>query len=131
MEIFEKNPHLQECWETSDGKKFYNPNTAALHAKTLPKDKRAVDHLKRPASVDKKKPINSNVEVKTLAKMNRAELDAEAKKLGFDSTGIGSKKEVIDAIEKLKSEGSEGKQSGEGSEGSVEGDKGSETENNK
>lgn len=122
MNIFKTHPHLKEYWETTDGKKFYTPNTASLHARSLAQDSRDVKHVVRPESVNENKAvIPSAPEKKSLSQMNRKELDAEAVKLGYDSTALGSKALVIAEIEKIisaKAESAEetGKESSENGE---------------
>lgn len=54
---FEQYPNLKEYFTTSDGEKFYNDNSAQLHARTL-KDK-AVQKVERPAGKVVKLPTDA------------------------------------------------------------------------
>lgn len=118
--IFETNPSLKEYFETSDGRKFYTKNAAENHARTLDKDKREIKHVERDNAItdasSKTSPLD---EIIYNMSMNRNQLDEVAKKAGFDSTQLGTKQDVIDAIDAFLKQGEE---DGAGDESSDEDD---------
>lgn len=79
-QVFKDNPHLKECWQTSDGKPFFNENSAKMHAKSL-KDKN-IKHLTRGGSDDEgdKEPSEEELEIKKVKALQLDPLKAYAAK---------------------------------------------------
>ncbi|WP_107039964.1 hypothetical protein [Brumimicrobium mesophilum] len=97
--VFKDNPSLNEFYQTTDGRPFYGENAAKNHAKTLGEGKGKVAHIVREVEVEASEEDENPSPAEYDMSMTRPQLDAVAKGFEINTDELGTKQDVIDAID--------------------------------
>lgn len=99
-DVFTDNPNMKSYFQTSDGTKFYDENSAKNHGKTL--QDQSVEEVKRPAETEDSK---SNTAKDIIAMAPEMTLEDAQEYLDTENQSEKPRATVIAALEKRINDG--------------------------
>lgn len=92
-DVFKDNPNMKSYFQTSDGTKFYDENSAKNHGKTL--QDQSVEEVKRSAKIEDSKATKADDILKLVPDMN---LETANEYLTAENALKSPRKTVVDAL---------------------------------